>query len=103
MNDKAPPESDREETTRAAEHNPIPAEPISAYALGYADGRRLLKAHEPANESLTTIRARYLAHVEANRPTFAERAYVAGVRDAAADNLPYPPTEPDARAHRHAA
>jgi hypothetical protein len=103
MNDKASPESDRERNARAAGHHPIPAEPTSAYALGYADGRRLLKSHEPANESVTIIRARYLAHVEANRPTFAERAYVAGVRDAAADNLPYPPTEPDARAHRHAA
>jgi hypothetical protein len=72
--------------------SPIPGNPIAAYALGYADGRRLVNGH--GGESLRPMRERFLAHVEAKHPTPAEQAYVAGVRDAAADNLPSPPQEP---------
>jgi hypothetical protein len=87
------PETDRKPATRSAF---IPVEPAAAYALGYADGRRLLSGR--SQESLRAIRARFLAHVEAAHPSAAEQAYVAGVRDAAADNLPSPPTEPHRRA-----
>jgi hypothetical protein len=67
--------------------------------LGYADGRRLLTAQERAEDCLVSVRARYLAHVEAAELSPADQAYLAGVRDAAADNLPSPPSEP----YRHAA
>jgi len=98
MNDKPLPKSERE---LAVEPEPIPAEPIAAYTLGYADGRRLVSGQ--ADESLKTIRARFLSHVEAAQPSRAEQAYVAGVRDAAADNFPSPPQEPYEAPYRHAA
>jgi hypothetical protein len=75
----------------------IPFELAAAYALGYADGRRLVSGQP--EESLQPIRTRFLAHVDAEHPSSAEQAYVAGVRDAAADNLPSPPHEP----YQHAA
>ena len=86
MNESTLPEIDRETATRSTA---IPFEPAAAYVLGYADGRRLMSGQ--SEESLRPIRARFLAHVEAVRPSSAEQAYVAGVRDAAADNLPSPP------------
>lgn len=79
-------EIDRETATRATV---IPFEPAAAYVLGYADGRRLMSGQP--EDSLQPIRARFLAHVDAEHPSAAEQAYVAGVRDAAADNLPSPP------------
>ncbi|MGH7125950.1 MAG: hypothetical protein ACREFI_16365 [Stellaceae bacterium] len=81
--------------------NPIPDQPIAAYTLGYADGRRLVSGK--MDDSLALIRARFLAHVEATQPSPAEQAYVAGVRDAAADNFPSPPHEPSESRYRHAA
>jgi hypothetical protein len=99
MNDKVPLESDC--LSAASPSDPIPAEPTAAYALGYADGRRLLSGQ--ASEALNSIRARFLAHVEAAQPTPAEQAYVAGARDAAADNFPSPPNEPYVSPYRHAA
>jgi hypothetical protein len=98
MNDKLPPKSDRDP---AGEPGPIPADPVAAYTLGYADGRRLVSGQ--ADDSLTSIRARFLAHMEAAEPSRAEQAYVAGVRDAAADNFPSPPHEPYETPYRHAA
>ncbi len=93
MTDRTSPETERETATRTIV---IPVDPAAAYVLGYADGRRLMSGQ--AEETLRPIRARFLAHVDAERPSSAEQAYVAGVRDAAADNLPSPP-EP----FRHAA
>ena len=89
MTDRIPPETDREPAARSTV---IPFEPAAAYVLGYADGRRLVSGQ--SEESLRPIRARFLAHVDAAHPSSAEQAYVAGVRDAAADNLPSPPAEP---------
>ena len=94
MTDRTSFETGRE---TAARSTVIPFEPSAAYALGYADGRRLMSGQP--EDSLRAIRARFLAHVEAELPSLAEQAYLAGVRDAAADNLPSPPTEP----YRHAA
>ena len=79
----------------------VPFDPVAAYALGYADGRQLVSGQ--GEKSLRPIRDRFLAHVEAEHPTAAERAYVAGVRDAAADNLPSPPQEPYDSPYQHAA
>ncbi|HXP72889.1 MAG TPA: hypothetical protein VN823_01990 [Stellaceae bacterium] len=98
MNDELPPESDREP---AYQLDPIPADPIAAYTLGYADGRRLLCGQ--ADNNLKSIRARFLAHVDAAQPSPHEQAYVSGVRDAAADNFPSPPHEPYVSPFRHAA
>lgn len=98
MNDELPPKSDRDPAT---EPDPIPADPTAAYTLGYADGRRLVGGQ--ADDALASIRARFLAHVEAAQPSRAEQAYVAGVRDAAADNFPSPPREPCETPYRHAA
>ena len=81
-------ETDREPSTSSTV---IPFEPRAAYALGYADGRRLLSDQPDA--SLRLARQRFLAHAEALNPTAAEVAYLAGFRDAAADNLPSPPDE----------
>jgi hypothetical protein len=94
MTDRIPLEIDAEPFLRSTV---IPFEPAAAYALGYADGRGLVSGQP--EESLRPIRRRFLAHVEAQHPSSAERAYVAGVRDAAADNLPSPPHEP----YQHAA
>lgn len=94
MTDNVTLEIDRGPTARSTI---IPFEPAAAYALGYADGRRLVSGQP--EESLQPIRQRFLAHVEAQHPSSAEQAYVAGVRDAAADNLPSPPHEP----YQHAA
>lgn len=79
----------RSDVEPAARLTVIPFEPAAAYVLGYADGRRLLSG--PADETLQSIRTRFLAHVEVEHPSSAEQAYIAGVRDAAADNLPSPP------------
>jgi hypothetical protein len=79
MNDTA--SAEREQATPAV------------YALGYSDGRRLLHGDGPGSEPLEAVRARYLAHLGARQPTSAGQAYIAGVRDAAADNLPCPPDE----------
>ncbi len=80
--------------------SPIPDDPAAAYVLGYADGRRLVSDQADASNS---IHDRFLAHVDAERPSPAEQAYVAGVRDAAADNLPSPPHEHYESPYRHAA
>jgi hypothetical protein len=68
----------------------------AAYVAGYADGLTLLHSdgHDQARvEPLERIYARYLRYVELQPPTPEARAYVAGFRDAAADNLPCPPRE----------
>jgi len=67
-----------------------------AYVAGYADGLTLLHSdgHDQAPvEPLERIYARYLCYVELEPPTPEARAYIAGFRDAAADNLPCPPHE----------
>jgi hypothetical protein len=66
------------------------------YVAGYADGMILL--HQDGHdqvfpEPLERIYARYLSHVGLERSTPEARAYIAGFRDAAADNLPCPPRE----------
>jgi hypothetical protein len=73
-----------------------------ADVAGYADGLTLLHSdgHDQAPvEPLERIYARYLRDVELEPPTPEARAYVAGFRAAAADNLPCPPheTEPQIR------
>ena len=98
MNDKLPTESDREPESSSI---PIPDDAVAAYTLGYADGRRLVSGQ--ADDNLKSIRARFLAHAEAAQPSPAEQAYIAGVRDAAADNFPSPPHEPYVSPYRHAA
>lgn len=79
----------------------FPDDPVAAYALGYADGRWLVSA--PVGDASRPIRDRFLAHVDVAYPTPAEEAYMAGVRDAAADNLPAPPNEPHESPYQHAA
>ena len=98
MTDRTSPETDRES---AAPASVIPFEPAAAYVLGYADGRRMLSGQP--EESLRAVRARFLAHVDAAQPSPAEQAYLAGVRDAVADNFPSPPQEPYEAPHRRAA
>jgi hypothetical protein len=83
MTDAIPAERNRQ--------SPIPDDPIAAYTIGYADGRRLLGRE--VDQTLKSIRDRFVAHMEAAHPSRAEQAYVAGVRDAAADNFPSPPHE----------
>jgi hypothetical protein len=66
----------------------------AAYGAGYADGSTLL--HMDGNdrssvEPFHRIHARYLSHAEVEHPTPEARTYIAGFRDAAADNLPCPP------------
>lgn len=90
-------ESDREPKARTHDLTAIPNDPADAYALGYADGHCLLKAEDASEASLKKVRARYLALADAALLSPADQAYLAGVRDAAADNLPCPPE------HRHAA
>jgi hypothetical protein len=68
----------------------------AAYVAGYADGLTLLHSDghdQPAVEPLERIYARYLRYVELDPATPEARVYVAGFRDAAADNLPCPPHE----------
>jgi hypothetical protein len=64
---------------------------VTSYDAGYADGIALLRTdrydHSPI-EPLQRSRARYLRYVELDNPTPGARAYIAGVRDVAADNLP---------------
>lgn len=79
----------------------LPDNPVAAYALGYADGRWLVSAS--VGEASRPIRNRFLAHIDVAHPTPVEAAYAAGVRDAAADNLPAPPTEPYQSPYQHAA
>jgi hypothetical protein len=66
----------------------------AAYGAGYADGIALL--HMDGNdhssiEPFHRIHARYRVHAELEHPTLEARTYIAGFRDAAADNLPCPP------------
>lgn len=71
-----------------------PAETNAAYAEGYAHGSILLLAMRQGGDvedRVRSIHARYLAQVQVMEPTEAERAYVAGFRDAVSDNLPCPP------------
>jgi hypothetical protein len=78
----------------------------TAYVAGYADGITLLHSdgHDQAPvEPLERIYARYLCNVELEHPTPGTRAYIAGFRDAAADNLPCPPHEIQPQIHRVAA
>jgi hypothetical protein len=98
MTEKDPFETERKPATPRRNPGSIPSQPAGAYALGYEDGRRLLQAQDRPDAALERVRARYLACVEAARPTPADQAYLAGVRDAAADNLPSPPSEPYRRA-----
>jgi hypothetical protein len=78
----------------------------AAYVAGYADAVALLRPdehdHAPA-EPLGRIHARYLCYAELQQPTPEARAYVAGFRDAAADNLPCPPHEIEPETRRVAA
>jgi hypothetical protein len=78
----------------------------AAYVAGYADGITLLHLeghNHSAAEPLQRIHARYLGYIELEHPTPEARAYVAGFRDAAADNLPCPPYEIESHARRRAA
>lgn len=82
------------------------ADVAAAYVAGYADGITLLHSdgHDQAPiEPLTRIYARYLCNIELEHPTPGTRAYIAGFRDAAADNLPCPPHEIEPQVHRAAA
>jgi hypothetical protein len=90
--------NDREPAARPGDATTVPDDPAEAYALGYADGRRLFQTQDASDEALEPVRARYLALANAEQLSPAEQAYLAGARDAAADNLPSPPPE-----HRHAA
>ena len=96
MSDRIPTENQREPQARATDASTFPTELAAAYALGYGDGERLARAQgqDALDESLAPICARYVAHVEAAHPSPADEAYLAGVRDAAAGNLPSPPSEP---------
>ena len=98
MPDTIPAKRGREPRARAYNPAAVPDEPATAYELGYADGRRLMSAEDRADTSLGPVRARYLALADAVQLSPAGQAYLAGLRDAAADNLPAPPLE-----HRHAA
>ena len=77
---------------------------VAAYLAGYADGITLLHLkghnHSPAEPLLQD---RYVGYIELEHPTPEVRAYVAGFRDAAADNLPCPPHEVEPQFHRVAA
>jgi hypothetical protein len=78
----------------------------AAYVAGYADGLTLLHSDghdQPAVEPLERIYARYLRYVELDPATPEARVYVAGFRDAAADNLPCPPHEIESHAPHLAA
>ena len=101
MIDSIPTDSEREPQARAADASTFPTDLAAAYALGYGDGERLVEAQgrDASDESLALVCMRYLAHAEARPASPADQAYLAGVRDAAADNLPSPPIEP----YRHAA
>jgi hypothetical protein len=65
-----------------------------AYVAGYADGVTLLHGdgcnHWPA-EPVQRVHARYRCYTELQPPTAEARAYIAGFRDVAADNLSCPP------------
>jgi hypothetical protein len=81
----------------------------AAYLAGYTDGITLLhlkghnySSHSPT-EPLQRIQDRYLGYIELEHPTPEAHAYVAGFRDAAADNLPCPPHEVEPQVHRVAA
>ena len=78
----------------------------AAYVVGYADGITLLHSdgHDQSPvEPLERTYARYLCNVELEHPTPGTHAYIAGFRDAAADNLPSPPHEIEPQIHRVAA
>ena len=82
------------------------ADVAAAYVAGYADGITLLHSdgHDQAPvEPLERIYARYLSNLELEHPTPGTRAYIAGFRDAAADNLPCPSHEIEPQIHRVAA
>ena len=71
-----------------------PDEINAAYAEGYAHGSILLLAMQQGGDMpdrVRSVHARYLAQVQVMKPSEAERAYVAGFRDAVSDNLPCPP------------
>jgi len=90
---------------RTATHN-VADDVAAAYVAGYADGITLLHSdgHEQAPlERLERIYARYLCNVELEHPTPGTCAYIAGFRDAAADNLPSPPHEIEPQIHHVAA
>ena len=90
---------------RTATHN-VADDVAAAYVAGYADGITLLHSdgHEQAPvEQLERIYARYLCNVELEHPSPGTRAYIAGFRDAAADNLPSPPHEIEPQVRRVAA
>ena len=73
---------------------------VAVYVAGYADGLTLMRSdgHDRAiAEPLERIYARYLRYVELAPPTSEARVYVAGFRDAAADNLPHPPNHQNRR------
>jgi hypothetical protein len=77
-----------------------------AYGAGYADGIALLhvhgRTHLPA-EPLQCTHDRYVCFAQLEHPTAEARAYIAGFRDVAADNLHYPPHHIEFLAQRIAA
>jgi len=90
---------------RTATHN-VADDVAAAYVAGYADGITLLHSdgHDQAPvEPLECAYARYLCNVGLEHPTLGTRAYIAGFRDAAADNLPSPPHEIEPQVRRVAA
>jgi hypothetical protein len=71
-----------------------------AYFAGYADGDTLLHLDGHSHSSVETLQlldARYQFYAELEHPTSEARAYIAGYRDVAADNLPYPHHEIELR------
>ena len=74
----------------------------AAYLAGYTDGITLLHLKGHADR-LQRIQDRYLGYIELEHPTPEACAYVAGFRDAAADNLPCPPHEVEPQVHHVAA
>ena len=65
-----------------------------AYGAGYADGIALLHVHgrnHLPDEPFQCTHDRYVCFAQLEHPTAAVRAYIAGFRDVAADNLHCPP------------
>ena len=78
----------------------------AAYFSGYADGITLLHANADNHLSIEPFQrthGRYLCYAGLVHPSPEARAYIAGFRDVAADNLPCPPHDLEPHAHRLAA
>ena len=71
-----------------------------AYFAGYADGETLLHLdghNRSPVEAIQFVDARYQCYADLEHPTSEARAYIAGFRDVAADNLPCPHHEIELR------